>query len=51
MMITEGAAGRVACFCWEGPERDSKIEHPMEDMPSKGRSDRKGVAGGGVSSE
>ena len=35
-------------FCWEGLARDSKNGHPMEGVPSKGRSGRRGVVEGGV---
>ena len=38
-------------FCWEGLARDSKNECPMEGVPSKGRSGRRGMVGGWFSGE
>ena len=43
--------GEQLHFCQKGLAKDSKNEHQMEGVPSKGRSGRRCMAGGGVSSE
>ena len=43
--------GEQSYLCCEGLSRDSKNGHPMEGVPSKGRSSRRGMAGGGVLGE